>query len=268
MAAGWGIAFLLSATVAHAQEPDASEPTPEVLDEARLRFEQGRAHYAAGRYEEAVASFQRSYDLCGRSGLLFNLASVYERLGEYSKAAEFLRRYLETPDVEDVVSVRERLRRLELTLAQPAESPPSLGVTATSDSALPSPVSPLSPPVDVPEASRASSWPTWVLGGATVAAGATAATFGILTLDSRSQLEDRCGMEPGGTNICRQGTANLIDQERQRALVTDVALGATAALGTVTVIAAAVSANNRKDRSVRLVPALRPDGVQVVLVTR
>ena len=101
----------------------ASMATPALADpkgddaeqRAQKLYEVGDDHYAAGRYEEAVVHFQQAYELSPQPALLFNMANAYERMGEYEKAAEHLRRYLESPKAQDVASVRERIRRLELS---------------------------------------------------------------------------------------------------------------------------------------------------------
>jgi len=203
------LCLFVAAPVAHAQSP---EP-----DDARARelFLRGDAHYAAGRYEQAVSDFLEAYELSGKPALLYNLANVYERLSDYAAAADYLRRYLESPEVHDVVSVRERLRRLELAASRPP------------------PVVPANPGPTESASSSRPSWPGWVLGTATVGAAASSVTLGLLTLQSRSDVQSRCSQTQGLT-LCRGEASSLLDQERRRALATDISIGTTAVLGAAT----------------------------------
>lgn len=124
------VASLLCAEPLAAQEDDTHEPPAEAIQ----FFESGRAHYEAGRYEEASVDLERALQLDpGSTTLIFNLARIYELLGDLEKAIAFGERYLELLP-EDMVEERERaestLRRVRgaqewLALRQ-SEEPPEL----------------------------------------------------------------------------------------------------------------------------------------------
>jgi PEGA domain len=87
-------ATLLVASTAHAQpaRPAATAtPTP---SEAEVRFQRGLELFNVRNYEGALAEFQRSYELSGMAGLLYNLARTYQALGRYPEAARAIERYL------------------------------------------------------------------------------------------------------------------------------------------------------------------------------
>ncbi len=123
------VASTLGGAPALAQE-DTHEPPPEALE----FFESGRAHYEAGRYEEAAVDMERALQLDpGSTTLIFNLARIYELLGDLEKAIAYGEQYLELLP-EDMVEERERaettLRRVRgaqewLALRQ-SEQPPEL----------------------------------------------------------------------------------------------------------------------------------------------
>lgn len=216
---------------------------PDLEARARELFLEGDRHYVAGRYELAVERFLEAYELSGRPRLLFNLANVHERLGNYAEAADYLRRYLETPEVHDIVSVRERLERLELTAAAPTASRPPL-----------------------------PQWPTWALGGATALAATSTVTFGLLALQSRREVEDQCG-DLDGRTLCAPEAEPFQTSERRRAVAADLSLAFAVALGTATLTYEVVR-RTRVDKkeatsaTVSIVPEVRPDGGGLRLVLR
>ncbi len=240
------IVLLLAGSLAGAQ-PAGADPD----ERARQLFLDGDAHYAAGRYEEAVENFIEAYELSGRPALLYNLANVYERLSDYESAADYLRRYLQTPEVHDVVSVRERLRRLELAAARAAASRPASLATESE------------------EGSRLPRWPAWTLGLATAGGAVSSVALGLLTLEARSEAESRCAEAPGGATLCRQSASEFLDQERERALATDLAIGVTAVLGTATFAYVVARASQRGgEKQVAARPIVGPDGGGLQLVFR
>lgn len=124
------IASLLAAGPRAQAQDDTHEPPPEAIQ----FFERGRAHYEAGRYEEASVDLERALQLDPSSTtLIFNLARIYELLGDLDKAVAFGERYLELLP-EDMVEERERaestLRRVrgaqEWLALRESEQPPEL----------------------------------------------------------------------------------------------------------------------------------------------
>jgi tetratricopeptide (TPR) repeat protein len=86
---------------------------------ARELFLQGRDAYTEGRFEEARELFQRSYDLSGRPGLLYNIAQAAERTRDDEHALQLYRAFLEAvPDAPErdfvearIVFLSERVRQ-------------------------------------------------------------------------------------------------------------------------------------------------------------
>ncbi|MEM6929147.1 MAG: tetratricopeptide repeat protein [Myxococcota bacterium] len=242
-----------------------AEPDPAADARARELFLEGDAHYAAGRYEEAEKLFLQAYDLSRRPVLLFNLANVYERLSDYEAAADCLRRYLDGPDVHDIVSVQERLRRLELAAAEAeASSEPEDRKSRKSDAKVERPERPLRDPLP--------AWPTWALGGATTAAGVTTVTLGALTLQARSDVQARCSAGRDGLSVCGEAAEPFLEREQNRARATDIALGTTAALGAATLTYALIRGlrGDGGEAPVALVPVVGRDwgGLSLVFAGR
>jgi len=149
-------------------------------DAAATHFEQALAWYRAGKYRSAVAELEQALarDPTGKD-LVFNLALVQEKLGDFDGAIASLHRFQtmekDPRELERASQTIERLEGARAELAQPpsAQSPPR---------AISSPPCPSSAP-------RRGKWDSWVMatGGAGVALFVVGSVFGLraLSLDTR-----------------------------------------------------------------------------------
>ena len=84
-------------------------------DVARL-YEEGRDHFEAGKYREAIEAFEKANSLYPNKILIYNVARAYELMCKPDEAIRMYRRYLEAgaaPDanvVEDKITLLERLK--------------------------------------------------------------------------------------------------------------------------------------------------------------
>lgn len=102
-----------SAGLAHAAPADESRTSPE----AQARFEAGVAAYEEGRYREAVERFKEADQLAPSPLLSFNIAKVYERMGDSRSALAWYRDYLRRlPAADNRAAVLERVGVLEQAL--------------------------------------------------------------------------------------------------------------------------------------------------------
>jgi tetratricopeptide (TPR) repeat protein len=67
----------------------AAEPT-----DAERFYTEGQAAYDDKRYDDAIASWQKAYDLSHLSALVFNLAQAYRLKGDCTKAVETYQRFI------------------------------------------------------------------------------------------------------------------------------------------------------------------------------
>ena len=72
--------------------PAVAQPTAK--DEAQRLFKQGQAAYGLGKYEEAIALYERTYRLMRHAAFLYNIGQAYRKRWEGEKKVEFLRRAL------------------------------------------------------------------------------------------------------------------------------------------------------------------------------
>ncbi len=70
-------------------------PSRADLEEARAHFLAGRAAIEAGRWADAVESFERAYALSHAPSALYNVAVALRALGRYREARDTLRRLLQ-----------------------------------------------------------------------------------------------------------------------------------------------------------------------------
>ncbi|MBN8614765.1 MAG: hypothetical protein J0L92_29470 [Deltaproteobacteria bacterium] len=125
------VVVMLLATIASgaSAQSEASEGAA-----ARELYSQGVEAANAGRIEEAIARFERSYALSPRDATLLNLAQLRERAGHVVAAIDSYRRFLARaePDMlerhgdrarESIASLSPRVARLEVIVfgAQPTD---------------------------------------------------------------------------------------------------------------------------------------------------
>ncbi len=94
----WVGVVMCASTFVHAQD---------ARQEAREIAAEGTRHYNMGRFEEALAEYQRAYDVFAAPQLLFNLGQCQRELGNHEQAVFFFERFLEQmPDAPNVETVR------------------------------------------------------------------------------------------------------------------------------------------------------------------
>jgi len=99
---------------------------------ARLLFDNGAVLYEEGRYEDAIAAWERAYALSPRPLLIFNIANAHERAGHWYEAHEALNRYRAFAPIDERPILERRIRNLENRIAEeerrrvvtPASPPP------------------------------------------------------------------------------------------------------------------------------------------------
>ena len=72
----------------------AATPSPEVMLEAKQRFDRGFELYEEGEYPLALIEFNRAYELVPNYRVLYNIGQVCIQLGQYANARRTLEEYL------------------------------------------------------------------------------------------------------------------------------------------------------------------------------
>ncbi|MCB9707820.1 MAG: hypothetical protein H6714_03370 [Myxococcales bacterium] len=110
--------MLLAASATSAQDASPSELAPQQA-EARDAFVAGQRAYDEGRFEDALKDFRRAYVLTQHVELLYNIATVADRLRYDQQALTAYEQYLaKRPDAKDQAQVQRRIQVLKASLAR------------------------------------------------------------------------------------------------------------------------------------------------------
>ena len=82
--------------------------------EARVHFQKGMAAFELGKFQEALAEYERAYELAPLAGFLFNIGQCHRNLGNHAKAIFSFRLYLrKKPEARNREAVETLISDLE-----------------------------------------------------------------------------------------------------------------------------------------------------------
>ncbi|HEX6243328.1 MAG TPA: tetratricopeptide repeat protein [Polyangiales bacterium] len=197
---------------------DAAEALTPPPRAALQHYEKGRALYLAGKYREAAVELEAARELDPDSpNLVYNLAHVYELLGEIDLAIRYYRHYRElVNDPADIARIDSTLQRLQGARHQVVDPPPP-------PPAAPAPERPQRGVAD------AAFWTvtTFALGGLV-----TGGVLGGMALHAEGKAQDFVIQQPEDI----EKREKLIDRADRLALGSDISLLAGAVLGTTAIL--------------------------------
>jgi len=180
----WLALVLLFAAAAPSLPPPAwagPPPRDEATDKARTLFSHAEALYTLERWSEALAEYERAFEIKPLPGFLFNIAQCHRQLGNYAKAAYFYGAYLDknpkAPNRETALALQAEMRARAETNPGPPVTPIGTGTPgnpALTPKKQPDPLglktqTPEKPPEETPLYRR---WWVWTIVGGVVVAGA------------------------------------------------------------------------------------------------
>lgn len=197
----------------------AQAPSPELREQARVRFDEGRTAFAESRWEDCAHSFEESFALIFAPELLYNAALCYQRAAEslpdtearplLERGLSAYQRYLrEIPNASDADEVRRVVVDLQGRLLRMAPRveivtvpvPPPLPVSETEvaseegDEVEPNPFT-----LREPERRARGDYTGTILSGVTAVVSFVAALgLGIHAQDLYGNLSRTCGQQMGG----------------------------------------------------------------------
>lgn len=95
----------------------ATQGAPGGEAEARRHYQRGEAHFKAGRFSDALDSYEAGYQAAPLPGFLVNIAHCYRRMGDLRRArASYQRFVLVAPDSPLVPEVRQLIAEIDSLL--------------------------------------------------------------------------------------------------------------------------------------------------------
>jgi tetratricopeptide (TPR) repeat protein len=137
------LSLALFAAVALLPLAAGAQPTDTQKKEAREINEKATRLYEVGRYEEAIAEYQKVYLIVDDPVLLYNIAQSYRLWGKPEDALRFYRNYLRrSPSAPNRPDVEKKIADLERTIEERRRAPvapTTAPVTAPTTEAPPPP---------------------------------------------------------------------------------------------------------------------------------
>jgi len=158
---------------------------------ARAEFERGREAYEAGAFDDALTAFQRAYELTHDAQILYNVATVADRLRRDQIALEAYEGYLAGyPAAPDRANVEARIRAIRAALPVPDEEEVPERVERVEPDPVAYPDRPIVP-IEAPASSNASEGGLvlTIAGGIIALAGAGLFIASAVELDAASHAE-------------------------------------------------------------------------------
>lgn len=254
MRLGWSVLVLVAASalvpVHTAVAQDASRE--DIPPEARQRFDLATTMYSEGRFVEAAEEFERVYALTSHADVLHNIYVAYRDAGDKRKAADALRRYLETAgEISDRPVMEARLAALEREIAEEdarAEAPPPVAEPAPVEAPVSSSPAAAAPTSDGPSLLA----PALVLGGGLALVG-VGIVVGLGAASDYDELENDCG----SALICSSDRQDDVDALGTTVLIADILWisGAVVAVMGATWLALSLVSSSDGSASAQLSPA-------------
>lgn len=107
------IVLLLAPAVAFAG-PDKDKPAPGEQKEADKHFKAGVALFKESKYAEALAEFERAYEIAPHPLVLYNIATCHRELSHYGEAVKFYRRFIKEGPQAKVAKDKIKTAQTEL----------------------------------------------------------------------------------------------------------------------------------------------------------
>jgi len=198
------LGFFLLAPGVHAEEASLGKDIVQKVEEHNRK---GIEYYKAGKLPEAVQEMLEAYHLIPSNDLLYNIARIYQKMGEEGLALKYFQDYVTSPGVkpanvkkalEKMAEIREsqnQKKRLELIPSSPPPQAPKAVVPAPAPEPIPQAEPEVAPPIkatDISEAAPVKSDPIpteWIVGGAGGALVVFGAGFGLAASSAFGDFE-------------------------------------------------------------------------------
>jgi tetratricopeptide (TPR) repeat protein len=150
------VVALLALFVASAALTPAARAESRGKQTAEAYYEKGMKAYTLGHFPEAIAEFEKAYELRAEPIFLYNIAQSHRQDNNLQRAIFFYRRYLEAqPDAKNRPEIEQRIRDMETQLSEQKEHASMAMGSGPAPVAFSAPVTPppaivAAPPASVP----------------------------------------------------------------------------------------------------------------------
>lgn len=234
------------------------------LEEAKRLFDEGAKHYGEGNYEQAIESWEMSYDLSKKELIFESIANAYERLGQPKKAHEYLTKWREAAPEEEHEVLDARLKNLAERVAREEQLEKDRDEQKRRDQ-------------EAKDASmrqaEGSGLPVLgiALAGAGVAMVAGGVVLDVIAVGKRPDEAEAC-RAVGDRQVCRAADEDAIKTSNTMAYIGDVLWitgGIAAAAGVVLIVTQVTASKPKPDAtSLRITPVVGPQGGGFVVGAR
>lgn len=242
--------------------PQAVAQAPEPMTNAEQHSKRGVELYAEGKLPEAVAEMLKAYELAPAPGLLYNIARIYQKMGQRDLAITYLKRFVTQPGA-DPDRVQKALKHLEELNRNPfnpprLEAPPAESQPAAAPQAPEAQVTPSPTVVVTADSGRDDTlaWVTLASGGAALIAGGV---LGGLALSSAADLSDPA--------LDYDAKADAQAASRGLALGADISIGVGVAAATLGLVLLLTGGDDAPAQAT-VTPTLGPEQAGVQLMVR
>jgi tetratricopeptide (TPR) repeat protein len=174
-----------------ATPPAWAEADEAALARARKAFKKGQKLYDLGKFEEALAQYEKAYEESELPELLFNIGQCHRNLDHYDEATFSFKKYLRyKPDADNrdaveklIVELQEAKKKAEASRPRPTPKPQRLDPIPRNEEVTPTPQ-----PVYEEDSPFYARW--WFWTGLAVAGGAVAAGVFLLPSDGSVPSSD------------------------------------------------------------------------------
>jgi tetratricopeptide (TPR) repeat protein len=217
------VAFALAAArPASAQtgkRPGQAATDPKTAEAKRL-FDEGAELYGQGSYEQAIAAWEKAYELSKKPLIFESMANAYERLGQAKKAREYLARWREVAPRDEHALLDSRLKNLEARAAREEEQAAASKAEAER-AALERAEREARDSKSRSSAPSSTSIPGVVLTGGGAGAVIVGVTLGVIASARRPDPETAC-IASGDRQICSASARDSIESSSTLATVGDI----------------------------------------------
>lgn len=233
-----------SAPAATTKKKPLSKKDPKYIEAKRL-FEKGEELFAKGEYEQAIESWEMSYELSGADLILDSIANAYERLAQVEKAREYLARWRAAAPEGEHASLDARLAKMDERIAK------EKAAKATDDKEKATKEAQAQREAEE-RAKREGGGlfiPGMVIAGVGAGAAITGGVLDVLAYRSRPDQNAVCATTLEGKLLCRESARADIERSNTFALVGDILLFAGAATAATGVVLVVLKSGKKKDEA-------------------